>query len=346
MTAEAAEQGGAAPFITVVMPVRNEEAFIERILGELIDQDYPADRYEVIVADGESTDATRERVGALERRYPRVRLFANPGRLPSSGRNVGFRNGRGELFVVVDGHCVIANSGFLRNVAACFAESGAACLARPQPFEVPDDGSMARAIALARTSSLGHSTHSEIHSAAEGFVSPVSSGCAYRREVFEKVGYVDESFDACEDVEFNYRVEQAGFKAFSSPRVAVRYFPRTTLAALWRQLQRYGQGRARFLRKHPEAMNIDMIIPPAFAAGVVAGPFAGFIHPALWWAYLGTIALYLAITGLVALRAAGGNPALALRVQAVFFVIHFGLGAGLWTGVWRLAREKHARRQP
>ena len=53
-----------------------------------------------------------------------------------------------------------------------------------------------------------------IHAEEEGYVSPVSMGCAYSRSVFDKIGYVDESFDACEDVEFNYRVEKEGFKTF------------------------------------------------------------------------------------------------------------------------------------
>jgi len=40
------------PFITVSMPVRNEEKFIEEALHQLLNQDYPVDRYEIIVADG------------------------------------------------------------------------------------------------------------------------------------------------------------------------------------------------------------------------------------------------------------------------------------------------------
>lgn len=346
MSGEAGSQAPPPPFVTVVMPVRNEEAFIERILGELVDQDYPADRYEVIVADGESTDRTRELVAAVGRKHPQVRLHANPGRLSSAGRNVGFRAGRGDLFVVVDGHCELRTRSFLRNVADCFRESEADCLARPQPFVTPAEPTMERAIALARSSRMGHSTTSNIHSGAEGVVSAASSGCAYRRDVFDRVGYVDEQFDACEDVEFNHRLDQAGLRAFTSPRVAVHYFPRKDLRGLWRQLQRYGQGRAQFLRKHPRALDVNMLIPVAFAAGVVAGPFAGFIHPVLWAVYGAVMLLYLVIIGIESVRLARGDPAFAATLMAAFFTIHFGLGTGLVVGAWRLWRRDAFTRGP
>ena len=108
------------PFITVAMPVRNEENFIGGTLKELLQQDYPSDRFEIIVADGESTDETRKVVETIAHNYPQVVLWSNPGRLPSSGRNVGFRRGKGDIFVVIDGHCRINNDHFFRNIIDCF----------------------------------------------------------------------------------------------------------------------------------------------------------------------------------------------------------------------------------
>ena len=58
---------------------------------------------------------------------------------------------------------------------------------------------------------------------------PQSVAIAYRREVFERVGLFDESFDACEDVEFNHRIARAGLTCYFTPRVQVRYFPRDSV---------------------------------------------------------------------------------------------------------------------
>src|SRR5438105_3317155 len=113
------------PFISVMVPVRNEERFIAPTLLQLLEQRYPADRFEVLVADGNSTDATREIVANLQRRHPNLRLLPNPGRWSSSGRNVALQEAEGDLFVLVDGHCEIGSPNYLHEVAEAFQRSGA-----------------------------------------------------------------------------------------------------------------------------------------------------------------------------------------------------------------------------
>jgi len=80
---------------------------------------------------------------------------------------------------------------------------------------------------------------------------------------------VDEQFDACEDVEFNYRVEQAGMTCYTSPKLTIQYYPRENLRALWRQMVRYGEGRFLFIRKHPKALTGNRLIPVGFAVGLL-----------------------------------------------------------------------------
>jgi len=320
----------ALPFITVVMPVLNEARFIEKTLCELVAQEYPKDRYEVIVADGGSSDGTQEIVRDIAAIHPQVILMDNPGRLPSSGRNVGFKKGKGEFFLVIDGHCEIRNPQLLSNVVDCFQRSGAHCLGRPQPFIVPEEPSMQRAIGLARSSWLGHSSKSFIHSNQEGFVSPTSVGCAYRREVFDKIGYVDETFDACEDVEFNYRVEKAGFKTFFSPLIRVYYYPRSTLQNLWKQMVRYGKGRLNFAIKHPPSASFEMIIPPGFVLWMVAGSAIGAFLPSFFLLYILSMITYLVVSvTALPITCTHYKCDFFLNFIAALFVIHCGIGVGM-----------------
>src|SRR5207245_2641608 len=116
---------------------------------------------------------------------------------------------------------------------------------------------------------------------------------AYRREVFETVGLFDERFDACEDVDFNHRVEQAGFRCFFTPRVRVRYFPRSSLTGLFRQMERYGRGRVRLLRKHPETFTLAGLLPGAFVLGTAAGPALAWLSAWLAVAYAGALGAYV-----------------------------------------------------
>lgn len=333
--------------MTVVLPVRNEEAHIGTTLERILAQDYPAECLEIIVADGRSEDRTRELVLELALKHPNIRLLDNPGRLPSSGRNVGFREGKGDVFVVIDGHSYIDDDGLLRRVVGELEETGADCLGRPQPLDPPGITAFQRAVALARASPLGHSTKSHIYSDARGFVSPVSCAAVYRREVFEKVGYVDEDFDACEDVEFHYRIEKAGLTCYLSPGFRVRYYPRETLGKLFRQMLRYGRGRARFLSKHPEATNLDTLVPPLFVLGFLALPVAWTLWKPLGLALGAVYGLYaLAVLFQAARLGIAHGPRNLVYSPPILFAIHAGLGLGFLTGLARILVLRALGRKP
>jgi cellulose synthase/poly-beta-1,6-N-acetylglucosamine synthase-like glycosyltransferase len=316
------------------MPVRNEARFIGATLRQLLDQEYPADRFEIIVADGMSDDGTREIIMSLAQQHPNIRLLDNPKRLSSAGRNVGFNNGRGEYFLVIDGHCFIPHTRLFLNLVDCFSSSRAACLGRPQPLDPPGLTPFQTSVALVRGSRIGHGGDSLIYGEYEGFASPASNGAAYTRQALETVGSVDEDFDAAEDVEFNYRVEQAGFTCYTSPRLTVRYYPRSSLAGLFRQMARYGKGRRRFTRKHPRARTVDQLIPAAFVVGLFAllaalglYLFSGMTTPLLLVAI--PYCLYLLLVAGESIRVAVRDGIrYAIPVPMIIFVIHFALGYG------------------
>jgi succinoglycan biosynthesis protein ExoA len=151
--------------------------------------------------------------------------------------------------------------------------------------------------------------------------------------VFGIVGTFDERFDACEDVEFNHRVGAAGLRCFFTPQVGVRYVPRTSLAGLFRQLWRYGRGRVRLLRKHPDTFSVGSLLPALFVAGVLLGPIAGLLAPSLLLVYLAVLGVYVAtVLGFsiaAAIRQRDGR--LVPWLAAVYPTIHFGAGSGvLW----------------
>jgi succinoglycan biosynthesis protein ExoA len=319
------------PFISVIVPVRNEAGFIRRTLTELVSQRYDPERFEILVADGESTDATREIVREFGGKLPAVRLLDNPRRWSSAGRNRGVEHARGDLIVVIDGHCELGNPDHLYELASAFERSGADCLGRPQPLDISRANPLQRAIAAARSSRLGHHPDSFIYSAEERFVPPQSVAVAYRREVFERIGLFDENFDACEDVEFNHRVDRAGLRCFFTPRVAVHYVPRGTLAGLFRQMVRYGRGRVRLLCKHPETFTPASLVPAAFVAGLVVGPVLALFVPWLALVYAGTLALYVAAiaVAMVTIGRRERNPRVLAWLPLVFLTVHCGAGTGI-----------------
>lgn len=330
LAVDAAEEIPQRPLVSVVMPVRNEETSIRHTLMQLALQTFDPARFEILVVDGESTDATREIVSEVARQYPNVRLYPNPRRWSSAGRNVGVRRARGEIVVIVDGHCEIDDE-FLARLVRAFQTSGADCLGRPQPLNISQANRLQRAIAAARASWLGHHPDSFIYASRAQFVPAKSVGAAYRRSVFDRVGMFDESFDACEDVEFNHRVDRAGLRCYFTPEAAVRYRPRSSLRGLFFQLTRYGRGRVRLARKHPETISLKTMLPGLFVVGCVLGLFAMWFSPWLAAAYLAGLAFYVAVVLGVSARSAVRNRdySLLLFLPAVFLAIHWGSGVGL-----------------
>lgn len=340
--ADAGGERREGPQVTVVLPVRNEGPHIERVLEDILSQDLPPGDLEVLVVDGRSTDDTRERVERLAARDGRVRLLDNPRRLSSAARAIGADAARGRYVAYMDGHCRLPSRTLLADMVDLFERTGADCLARPQPLEPTGMGSRARAIAAARHSPFGHNPRSEIYGTTEGPVSPVSSGAMYRSRVFRTVGNFDPAFDACEDVEFNWRVERAGLTTWTSPRLAVVYEPRGTYRGLLRQMIRYGLGRARLHHLHPQAFSWASLVPVAFVLGIGLLAAVPWLPAPARWVVAGAWGLYALLAlvfGVGTTRRAGWG--LLPLVLLAFVVIHAGLGLGYIRG-WltpRCARE-------
>ena len=333
--------------LTVVVPIRNEERYIDDTLAMFARQDYPRDRFEILVVDGMSIDKTREKVQEFIATHPDVnlRLLDNPGRLSSCGRNIGVRAACGRLIAVIDGHVFIPNNQLFRTMERLKEKSGALCLARPAPLLVPAIGEGTPYwITVARGSWIAHSAHSYIYSDFEGFVDPRSSGFAYDRAVFTRVGYFDESFDAAEDVEFHYRLLAAGIQAYTAAELTINSYPRPTIAGLFHQMKRYGVGRARLIRKYPHAFTWETLLPIAVLMMFVGLGLTGVL--AWWLPWLAV--LNLVGVGLYSVLIAGTGFVLALRrgrllggavIAAAIAATHLGLAIGFLRGWFERGRS-------
>ena len=319
-------------FVSVVIPVLNEGRSLETVVGALLGQEYPADMFEVLVVDGGSTDETLSIATRLSQAHPNVRVLPNAARLSSAGRNAGARAARGDVVMFVDGHCEVPDRFLLRGLSDLARSTGADVLCRPQPLQTAGLSATQRAIALARASRLGHNPGSHIFKESEeGFVDPESSGAAYTRRVFDKIGFFDESFDACEDVDFNLRARRAGLKAFTSPRLTIRYKPRESLASLFEQMARYGSGRARLFVKHPRRGWAGAVLLGATPLVLLALAVCGAFSRSAWSLLLGLVLVYVAALAAASVAlSVGRGIGLMPRVFAAFGAIHAGLVAGFW----------------
>jgi succinoglycan biosynthesis protein ExoA len=320
----------SSPLVTIAMPCRDEEPYIEACVRAAQAQDWPPEKLEILVADGMSMDATREILARLAEEDHRIRLIDNPARVQAAGLNECIRRARGEVIVRMDAHADYP-ADFVRNCVEELDRTGADNVggaARPRAHTF-----LQQCIGAALASPLGIGGSRYRKTEAEGFVESVWPG-AFRRSVFERVGLFDPGAITNEDAELNQRIIDGGGRVYMSRRIVVHYYPRDSMRGLARQYYRYGQGRARTLLKHGRFPSWRPALPFLWLAGeailVATSPW----HPLASWSLAG----YALATGAEAVRVGRREGLLAIPVVwSIFPVLHVSHGAGFAAGLVRYA---------
>ncbi|MHA2427037.1 MAG: glycosyltransferase [Candidatus Hermodarchaeia archaeon] len=321
------------PTVSVIIPMRNEEANIGRCLQSVMEQDYPRRLMEVMVIDGMSEDLSCGIVRAFVEKYPNIKLCQNPSLATTYALNKGIMESKGEVIVRVDAHCHI-EPDYIKCCVEVLRESGAenvGGLMKPEGTTF-----IQNAIALAMTCPFGVGGGRFHYSEEEMFVDTVYLG-AYRREVFDRIGLYDEEAHYSEDDELNYRLMKSGGKIFLSPRIRSHYYPRSSLFALWRQYYRYGLGKVRTIKKHERPASWRHVVPAIFILSVIISLSLWAINPMFGWLVVGILGSYIVSSMLVSVKICfrEGWKYLA-TLPIVFFTLHTSYGLGFLEGVLRV----------
>ncbi len=325
------------PFVTVLMPVRNEGDFIERSLGAVLNQVYPVDRFEVLVVDGMSEDSTRrivERLGA-ERNLPSVVLLDNPQRIVATALNIGIRQARGEILLRVDGHCEIGRDHLRKSVNLLLKDDGAIA-GVGGPVDTVNRTYVGRAIAAAMASRLGVGGSAFRVGVERPRVADTVPFPAYSRSTIDRAGPYDEELVRNQDDEYNYRIRGLGGRLVLDPALESRYHSRPSLRGLWRQYFQYGFWKVRVLQKHPRQMSLRQFVPGVLVSTLLVGGAALVVHP-------GAVGVVAAVAGSYLIAVLMGSLWVAARkgvellpvLPLSFLALHLGYGSGFLVGLLR-----------
>jgi succinoglycan biosynthesis protein ExoA len=313
------------PRVTIAMPAYNEEKYIEACISSVQAQDYPAELIEILVADGRSTDRTREILAEMSAVDPRIKMIDNPERLQAAGLGHMVKQAQGDVIVRMDVHCEYAPD-YVRKCVETMERTGADNVGGAQraksktPFQ--------RALCALLQSPLGVGGAKYRSADAEGFVDTVFLG-AFRRKIFETVGLWDPKAITNEDAELNQRILESGGQIYLSRDIVVHYFPRDSFKTLAKQYYKYGRGRARTLLKLGTVPTIRPFIPFLMTAGAATM----LVVPPLWPLAPVAFATYALATGAEAVRVSKGlGPAAIPMVWAMFPTLHFSHGIGVAAG--------------
>ena len=334
--------------VSLISACRNEAASIRAFIDSLLAQEFGTLGWELLIADGESSDGTREILSEYAARHANVRIMENPGLIVSKGLNAAVRAARGEIIVRVDAHTCYAPDYALRSIEA-LQRTGADNVGGPARTRV--SGRRARAIAAAyhsRFSTGGTHFHNPDYA---GWVDTVPYGC-WHRDVFTRIGGFDEELVRNQDDEFNLRLQRAGGRIWQDPSIRSWYTPRATFGGLFQQYFQYGYWKVAVIRKHRLPASWRHLVPVAFVSSHALALAALLAAAALqqsavltalalaWSAYAGCYVAGLLVASLSAARRHGFD--LALELPLAFATFHFSYGFGFLAGLWRTPRRPRA----
>ena len=330
--AESVEAATNLPFVSVVVVARNEEKTIAQCLAQIVAQDYPSDRLEIVVVDGVSTDRTRDIVERCSAGALALRIVSNPSAGRAQGLNLGIRAARGDVIARIDARTLIG-SDYLSRCVETLLKTGADNVGGVQrPVERRDAPPTQRAIGISLAHPLGVGGAQFRLGRKSGCVDTVYLGC-FRREVFDRVGLFDaDASIISEDTDINYRIRRAGGQVYLNSEITASYVPRDNFKDFWRLYCRYGGGKAGFLLKHR-----TLAAPRQFALALFVGTLGTLalfsplsqLSRQLFFGLFGGYALGNAlVSASIAVREA--RVSLLPRLVLAFACIHFGWAFGFF----------------
>lgn len=322
--------GSPDPEISVILPVLNEEKYLEDAVNAILSQRFEG-KLELIVAVGPSQDRTREVAEELALKDSRIVIVENPSGRTAAGLNLAIAASQHSIIVRVDGHANIPEN-YCQMAFEILKSSGAVNVGGVMAAE--GRSLFEKSVAAAMRSPLGVGA-SRFHTGGQaGEADTVYLG-AFRKQALLEVGGFDERFTRAQDWELNYRLRQNGGLVYFDPQLIVTYRPRSSLRTLSKQYFEYGRWRRVVSRRHQGTINYRYLAPPFTVMTVFISVITGIlISPILFLP-----ALIYAVFILVASLVIGKVPGRILCLPAILLTMHFSWGVGFLTSPKSLAPD-------
>ena len=306
---------------SVIIPTYQEANYIEKVLQFCVYAD-PAPQ-QIIVVDGGSTDGTLDIVHKLREQFPLILLINNPDKYVANGLNLAIPLCKTDVIVRMDAHSEY-ESDYFKSIINTFQTVEADIVGGPTntAFNSPTQ----EAIAYVYTSPFGMGNSSVHNLNYEGYTDSVTFG-AWKTAIFKTTGLFDTSLKRNQDDEFHYRAKQLGFKIYQTPKIKLKYFPRNSLRALFKQYFQFGLYKPAVLKKVKTGIKLRHIIPSLLVLNV----FLSLIFQNI--VFSSTLIVY----SLLLLCFSIFNPlrfVVKLRILLAFIFIHFAYGIGFLGGVF------------
>jgi len=289
------------PLVSVVLPVQNEERHIADVLYSLLQQETASFDLEIIVLDGESSDATPAIIERIASHDTRLTLLINRQRKTPYAFNIGIERAKGEYVCIFGAHTVYPP----QYIATCLEElkrSGAVGCSGTVITRPDGKGMESRLVAWAFSHSFGTSSRS-MRTRGAGY-SDIVPYAVFLKTALLEVGCYDTQLHRNQDLDLNQKLRARGHKLYVTDKTSCEYFVSPSLSSLARYAFRNGYWNLIGLRKNPESMAVRHFAPAAFV-----------------------IALCLSVAAYILSFAASGAAPLWLRSPLLLLGAAYGIGS-------------------
>lgn len=316
--------------ISVVIPCRNEEKYIEKCITSVLASNYPKELFDVLICDGQSTDNTRGIILSRFSDFSNVHLIDNPEQTTPFALNYGIQFNNADVVIILGAHAEVDPNYLPLCIDTLNNVPEAGCVGGVLETVSQDDRTTA--IALAMSSSFGVGNAYFRTGDFKGFVDTVAFG-AYRREVFSQIGLFNPILVRNQDDEFNFRLLKSGWKIYLNPEIKSKYFVRSSFNKLFIQYKQYGYWKVFVNREHSTVTTVRQLIPPIWVVYLLIGPIAFLLHfyfGSLWC--LGVL-MYMILSCYSAIRISK-NSYQFFQIVWSFYILHLSYGIGYLDGVF------------
>jgi lipopolysaccharide/colanic/teichoic acid biosynthesis glycosyltransferase/glycosyltransferase involved in cell wall biosynthesis len=333
--------------LSIVIPCRNEAKYIACCLDSIVNSDYPKDRLEVLVMDGQSEDGTLGILQEYQQRYSYISVLDNPQRRTPCALNIGIRAARGHVILRMDAHARVTPF-YLSQCVRALDEHGADNVGGVIETIPTTDGTIGRAIVYCLSHRFGVG-NSAFRTGVDGptEVDTVFGGC-YRREVFEKVGLFNEQLARSQDIEFNRRLRHAGGRIVLVPGIVSQYYARSEYGPFVRHNFLNGRWSVLpFLYSSVIPVSARHLVPLVFVSALLGALAMTVVAPGIGkWALAAVAVPYAAVSLIASISATWHERRWrALFVLPLLFItLHISYGLGSLCGVVQTGVELAKRR--
>jgi len=248
---------------SIIVPVYNRPDEVDELLQSLCEQ--TVKDFEVIIVEDGSIkpckDVCNKYAGILSLHY-----YAKENSGPGQSRNYGAERANGEYVIILDSDVVLP-SGYLQAIEEELAQQPCEAFGGPDAAH-PDFTPVQKAISYSMTSFFTTGGIRGGKAKLDKFY-PRSFNMGIRRDVYQQLGgFTKMRFG--EDIDFSYRIVEAGYQPRLFPEAWVWHKRRTDFRKFFRQVYNSGIARINLEKRHPGTMKLVHLLPTVFTVGVIA----------------------------------------------------------------------------